>query len=320
MPRRRNLSTDISDDRELNNLAATDGDFAALLFTWAIPHAQDDRSLPGDPDDLLFLVVPRRRDKTPEDAEAAIRAWVAAKLVDWVWVDGKRRIYYKADSFYRIQDKVPRVRRFYGLPGGSTPVALGSSSPQGAADSPQSAAAAAEEPQSAAAAAESPLARALPAGGPGSDPLLSPPAGEPPVGTAVPPARRQRRPPLPPPTDSEREALGELASVEGYPFDPDADLVMLRVAAADRDLIGVDLAKVARDLRFAHMGNPCKPGRKSNPRLEFRHFCQTEARRLRNGVHQARASPLPTPETLIPLTPEEEAQAERRRARGGRVY
>ena len=304
MARRRNLSTEISDDRDLNDLAVTVGDFAALLFTWGVPHAQDDRSLPGEPDDLLYLVVPRRRDKTPADAETAIRAWVEAKLVDWVWVDSKRRIYYKAESFYRIQDKVPQARRFYGLPDGAVPVV----SPerallQVAADSPPSRQSAAESPQNAAAAAESPLARALPAGGPGSDPLLSPPDRDPLAGAASPPRRRLRRNPPPPPTEAEQATLDVLAEVEGYPFDPGLDLSMLRTLASEDELRRVDFGKVARDLRIAHLGNPAKPGRKSNPRLEFRHWCETEAKHAKNGAIHARASPPELPVVHIdPLT------------------
>jgi hypothetical protein len=43
--RRRYLSTAISLDPTVNKLARTAGDFAALLFTWMIPHADDDGAI-----------------------------------------------------------------------------------------------------------------------------------------------------------------------------------------------------------------------------------------------------------------------------------
>lgn len=191
MARRRNLSTEISDDRELNAIAQMD-DFAALLYTWSIPHAGDDRSLPGDPEDLLYLVMPRRRDRTPEDVERAVRAWVNAGLVDWVWVGRKRTIYLKEGSFYRYQDKIPTHRRFLGLPEGAVPVTRNDEPPREPKDpqpeEPLTPKVAAELPQTAAPAAESPPLRfrdsspllsplaSLPAVAPGTDPPVTPSA------------------------------------------------------------------------------------------------------------------------------------------------
>jgi hypothetical protein len=69
--RRRYLSTAISLDATVNKLAVTAGDFAALLFTWMIPHADDDGSITADTEELLFTIVPGRRDKTIDNMGTA---------------------------------------------------------------------------------------------------------------------------------------------------------------------------------------------------------------------------------------------------------
>ena len=48
MSRRRYLSTEVSLDTRINRLALEAGDFAALLYTWMIPHAEDDASITAD--------------------------------------------------------------------------------------------------------------------------------------------------------------------------------------------------------------------------------------------------------------------------------
>lgn len=58
MARRRYLSTDISKDRRVADLMARAGMAAPLLYTWLIPHAEDDASLPSDPEELLGTVAP----------------------------------------------------------------------------------------------------------------------------------------------------------------------------------------------------------------------------------------------------------------------
>ena len=45
MSRRRYISTSMSIDKRLNKLAVEAGDFAALLYTWMIPHAADDTTI-----------------------------------------------------------------------------------------------------------------------------------------------------------------------------------------------------------------------------------------------------------------------------------
>lgn len=83
MARRRYLSTKISLDTKVNKLAVTAGDFAALLYTWMIPHVEDDARLTGDPDEILMMVCPGRRDKTTDDIIAALQAMNTLGLIEW---------------------------------------------------------------------------------------------------------------------------------------------------------------------------------------------------------------------------------------------
>ncbi len=81
MARRRYVSTTISQDTRVNKLAMQYGDFAALLYTWMIPHAADDATLPGDPEELLYQVLPGRRDKTEDDVRSALDGMAALGLI-----------------------------------------------------------------------------------------------------------------------------------------------------------------------------------------------------------------------------------------------
>lgn len=109
MSRRRYLSTEISLDTRVNRLAVRCGDFAALLYTWMIPHAADDGSLHDDPESLLLRVMPGRRDRTVEEVAAALQAMHDLGLVVW---DAERR----EIRFPAARSHAERSRR-----GGATP-------------------------------------------------------------------------------------------------------------------------------------------------------------------------------------------------------
>ena len=61
------IAKSISVSDEANAL----GDFAALLFTWLIPHSDDYGVIPGSPGRIKALVVPRRK-QSEADIEAAL--------------------------------------------------------------------------------------------------------------------------------------------------------------------------------------------------------------------------------------------------------
>lgn len=103
MARRRYISTKISLDAKVNKLAMTAGDFAALLYTWMIPHAEDDARLAGDPDELLMTICPGRRDKTAEDITQALQAMHDLDLIVW---DRAANVVQFPTSFYQFQSYI----------------------------------------------------------------------------------------------------------------------------------------------------------------------------------------------------------------------
>jgi hypothetical protein len=107
MSRRRYLSTAISTDKVVNRLAMQ-SDFAALLYTWLIPHAEDDATLCGDPEELLMTVMPGRRDRQPEDVADALALMADAGLI--IWEHGAERVAFP-ESFYRHQTYISAERR-----------------------------------------------------------------------------------------------------------------------------------------------------------------------------------------------------------------
>jgi hypothetical protein len=110
MSRRRYISTEISLDPAVNRVAKQ-SDFAALLYTWMIPHASDDATITGDPEKLLMLVAPGRRDKDPNDVEAALALLDAEGLFE-LWSRATATIYLWPEAFYRYQTYIkPSNRR-----------------------------------------------------------------------------------------------------------------------------------------------------------------------------------------------------------------
>jgi len=110
MSRRRYLSTKISQDAKINRLAVQHGDFAALLYTWMIPHVEDDATLSGDPEEILMTVIPGRRDKTVADVEHALTAMHDIGLIVWTRDDPQPLVTFPA-SFYTYQSYITAERR-----------------------------------------------------------------------------------------------------------------------------------------------------------------------------------------------------------------
>jgi hypothetical protein len=109
MARRRYVSTEISLDPALNRVARR-SDFAALLYTWMIPHAREDATITGDPEKLLMEVLPGRRDKDPQDVEDALAMLEAEGLFE-MWSRVTNTIYFEPETFYRYQTVVQKQNR-----------------------------------------------------------------------------------------------------------------------------------------------------------------------------------------------------------------
>lgn len=90
MANRRMLSKSISISEQANDLS----DFAALLFTWMIPHADDWGVLPGSARKIKALVIPLR-PQSADDVESALLELVEADLLWRYEVDGQLYIQFR---------------------------------------------------------------------------------------------------------------------------------------------------------------------------------------------------------------------------------
>jgi hypothetical protein len=110
MARKRWLSTNVSNDRRVAELAKRAGLGAALLYTWCIPHAGDDARLTNDPEELLSQVAPllaMRGLVTIEDVQALREHALALGLLD---EDGDH-LRFPPGSFYGYQSYIEQIRR-----------------------------------------------------------------------------------------------------------------------------------------------------------------------------------------------------------------
>ena len=104
MSRSRKVNTDISIEKRLNGVS----DFAALLYTWMIPHAKDDCRLPRqDPEELRLLIVPGRRN-TEADVALALKELCDCEIIGR---DEEGDYFFPAVSFYKYQSYINKVNR-----------------------------------------------------------------------------------------------------------------------------------------------------------------------------------------------------------------
>lgn len=109
MSRKRSISTTMSTDKRLNQLIREAGDFAGLLYTWMIPHANDDTTLSFDTEEFMAQVIPMRRDKTVQDVDDALDAMARLGLIIRDYEAGITRFPVKA--FYAHQSVINRANR-----------------------------------------------------------------------------------------------------------------------------------------------------------------------------------------------------------------
>jgi hypothetical protein len=82
--RKRFISTRISTDPQVNQLIDMEGYYAALLYTWLIPHADKDGYLPSDdPEEVFYIVTPgAARNHDVSEARRAIAVMVELGLLE----------------------------------------------------------------------------------------------------------------------------------------------------------------------------------------------------------------------------------------------
>jgi hypothetical protein len=109
MSRHRSISTDISTDTQLAELAEH-GPLPLLLYTWAIPHADDWGRMTGDPRQFKLLVCPGL-DVTARDVEAALSVIAETGLWLRYTIAGKWYIAFPPQSWFKHQNYIPKSKR-----------------------------------------------------------------------------------------------------------------------------------------------------------------------------------------------------------------
>ena len=109
MSRHRSISTDISTDTQVAELAEH-GPLPLLLYTWAIPHADDWGRMTGDPRQFKLLVCPGL-DVTAKDVEQALTAIAEVGLWLRYEVAGKWYIAFPPSSWFKHQNYIPKSKR-----------------------------------------------------------------------------------------------------------------------------------------------------------------------------------------------------------------
>lgn len=238
MARRRYLSTEISIDKAVNRLAREHGDFAALLYTWMIPHAEDDATLTGDPEELMLSVVPGRRDKDVADVEAALAAMHDLGLI--IWHREAKIVEFPPASFYKYQTYIARDKRR------TTPISTQQRETPKLTDEQRAPATNAASPSPSP--SPSPSMKAV--GGSGGETASQQPAV--------------------PITDYERNCLNVLMSVKDYPFDFEKDLDMTRTFMVEFPML--DIYAEYQRWREYKRDKPLK--KRSSPRLQLRNWME----------------------------------------------
>ncbi len=108
MARRRYISTDISTDSRIAKLANEGGAVAALLYTWMIPHADEDGGLTADLDEIRAKVVPLFKLK-PDTVTKAVALMVELGLIELS--TDQRRYFFPAATFYKYQSNIRSENR-----------------------------------------------------------------------------------------------------------------------------------------------------------------------------------------------------------------
>jgi hypothetical protein len=109
MSRARSLSTDISVDPRVAELAEY-GPLALLLYTWAIPHADDWGRLTGDARQFKLLVCPAL-DITAKDVDTALEQIAASGLWTRYEADGRMCIAFPIATWWKRQTYISRDKR-----------------------------------------------------------------------------------------------------------------------------------------------------------------------------------------------------------------
>jgi len=109
---RRSLGGNISHSRRVNDLS----DQGALLYTWMIPHYDDEGRMDGHAEDIKFNVVPRR-PMSIDEVQNHLLEMDRIDLIRWYMVDGKPFVEMHPEAwaehqtfkgFKKVPSKIPK--------------------------------------------------------------------------------------------------------------------------------------------------------------------------------------------------------------------
>jgi hypothetical protein len=110
---KRSLASSISTSIKVNRLETTE---AKLLFTWLIPHCDDEGRIQGDPLFIKGTIFPMMEDIKSSDVAAYLNDLVKNRLINWYEVDGEKYIQIEKwedfQTFHavkKIASKIPKV-------------------------------------------------------------------------------------------------------------------------------------------------------------------------------------------------------------------
>lgn len=109
MSRKRHLSSDTSTDPRIADLAQF-GVLPALLYTWAIPHADDWGRLTGDARQFRMLVCPAL-DVTAQQVDEALEQIAGVGLWERYEAGGRKVIAFPKEAWFRHQSYIAKAKR-----------------------------------------------------------------------------------------------------------------------------------------------------------------------------------------------------------------
>jgi hypothetical protein len=109
MSRRRQITSDISTDAKVSDLAPY-GVLPMLLYTWAIPHADDLGRITADPRQFRLLVCPAV-ETTPAEVETALEQIASVGLWEMREESGQRYFQFPLESWFKHQSYINAKKR-----------------------------------------------------------------------------------------------------------------------------------------------------------------------------------------------------------------
>jgi hypothetical protein len=119
MGRKRSIHTDITSDGKLEMLAEEFGPLHCLVYTWAIPHAEDSGRLDADPRKFRNTVLAALKSVVTVEQVRQIIAEIASVRDDYdrpLWTletdeQGQPVIAFPAESWFKHQSYIPKNKR-----------------------------------------------------------------------------------------------------------------------------------------------------------------------------------------------------------------